>query len=106
MTDRDLHFLLFVVAFIAVCCWNIWRSSKSYSILRRWASENRFEILSSEQRNLWVGPFFWKSSNAQTIYYVKVRDETGGERRGWVKCGGVLLGNIVDRAVVIWDEDN
>ena len=85
-------FLLVPIVVALAGCAIFWHFSRSRSLLERWADENGYEILESEYRNLFKGPFFFWSSEDQTVYRVKVRDREGQVRSGWVRCGGWFLG--------------
>jgi hypothetical protein len=97
---------LFAVAAIAVLIglsfW--WQSSRSSSLLQRWAEENGYRIVRREYRTFFRGPFFWNSSKGQTVYYVVAEDSAGARRSGYVRCGGWWLGLVSDRVEVRWDE--
>ena len=82
-----------------------WHFSRSRSVLEQWADEQGFEILSSEYRNFARGPFFWTSSQGQTVYFVTVRDGGGRVRSGWVRCGGWFSGLMTDKAEVRWEDE-
>jgi len=101
--DNGLLIVIFVVVGIAACAWHICRSR---SLLQQWACENCYEILHSEYRNLFKGPFFWTTSKGQTVYYVKVRDPEGNVRTGWVRCGSWWLGLMSDKTEVRWENGN
>lgn len=73
------------------------------SILRLWADRNGYEILSSEGRHLFSGPFFLKTFSGQHVYRVTVRDSRGTIRKGWVRCGGAWLGCLSSHADAEWD---
>jgi hypothetical protein len=90
------------VAFVAVA-WTF-HFSRAQSILRQWAEENGYEIISSEHRWLLTGPFWWRKSEHQAVYYVTVRTRGGQVRRGWIRCGGWFLGLWSNAADVEWDE--
>jgi len=94
---------LIVVAFIASVIWLHFH--RSNVILRRWAGRNDFRIVLSEYRPFFKGPFFWTSSNGQTVYYVTVEDDKGQRRHGWVRCGGWWMGMLSDAAEVRWVEE-
>ena len=97
--------VLMVVLFIGIAVFAFFLSfSRSESVLDEWANENGFEILESEYRTFFRGPFFFRSSKGQTVYRVKVRDRDGRVRSGWVRCGGWFLGLLSDKAVVDWDD--
>lgn len=95
-----------VVLAIVAFAYLAWHFSRSRSVLEQWADENGFEILSSEYRNLFRGPFSWTTSKGQTVYYVRVRDRQGTERTGWVRCGGWVLGLMSDKAEVRWEDES
>ena len=90
-------FVIFVVGMM------FWRYSRAEDILTCWAEDNGYEIVLSERRSFWRGPFFW-SSKGQEVYYVTVRMPDDQLRRGWVRCGGWFLGLLSDQAEVEWDE--
>ena len=90
--------LLFVV-FLLAC-----QIIRPRQILNRWAAANNLEILSADYRWFRYGPFFWTTSKGQCVYYVTVLTHDGWERRGWVRCGGWILGVFSDNAEVRWDE--
>src|SRR5262245_52480056 len=77
--------------------------SRSRELLEVWAKQNGFRLLQSERRCLLRGPFLWGSSKNQTVYRVKIRDEAGRIRSGWVRCGGWCLGLFSDQVEVRWD---
>jgi hypothetical protein len=83
-----------------------WFKASSKAILRKWAKENGFQIVKSRQGSFFTGRFkWWTNGRMQDIYFVKVRDQDGHERSGWVRCGsffgGVLFSNQIE---VRWDE--
>jgi hypothetical protein len=80
-----------------------WHFSRARSMLERWASDNGYQILNKEYRNLFRGPFLWTTSKGQAVYHVRVRDRQGLEHTGWVRCGSWFLGLISDKIEVKWD---
>ena len=77
--------------------------SRRSADLRCWAAENCLEILSSDKKfMLGAGPFKWSTnSRNQLVFFVRVRDSSGRERSGWVRCGSYLgLGKNIE---VKWD---
>ena len=63
-----------------------------------------YELLDARYSWFRRGPFFFRSSEEQAVFYVTVRDPEGQQRRGWVRCGGFWLGLFSDQATVKWDE--
>ena len=80
-----------------------WRRDRSRTLLEKWAYENRFKILASESRNFFRGPFFMRSTEGQTVYYVTVSDYQGKIRSAWVRCGGWWAGLLSDKVDVKWE---
>jgi hypothetical protein len=104
---RDIsHVLPIVLALVAAIAGLYWQSSRSRTLLKRWAMQNDYALLSSQYRYLRKGPFTWTSSKNQTVYYVTVRDKQNHIRSGWVCCGGWWLGVYSDKTEVSWDEIN
>lgn len=104
-TQTDIVPLLFAVFVITlvILAW-AWHFSRSRSILQKWADDNGYQLLQAEYRWFRKGPFFWRASRDQVVYYVTVRDQLGRERRGWVRCGSWLLGMFSNRADVRWED--
>jgi len=82
----------------------VWSFSRGRALLNRWAQDNGFQILHSEMRTLCAGPFTWTSSRNQMVYFVRVRDQEGRERSGWVRCGSFWLGIWSDKTEVRWKD--
>jgi hypothetical protein len=102
MGDVSFLFLL-VLGLAAIGAMLIFHFSRARSILEQWAETNGYEILSSEHRFL-GGPFWWRKSKGQEVYYVKIRTSDGRLKLGWVRCGGWFLGIFTNDAGVEWDE--
>jgi hypothetical protein len=104
MNDIGIVFVfLFVMAVIAIASF-AWRTSRSQTIIDRWAAANGFRVLSAEQRFLRTGPFFFRHDKRQTVYHVTVQDSTGRTRSGYIRCGGWFAGLLSDTARVEWDD--
>jgi hypothetical protein len=91
-----------VAAFGGLMLW--WHFSRSASLLDRWAERNGYRVLDREYRSFFKGPFFWTTSEGQTVYHVTVEDKEGRRRTGWVRCGGWFLGLLSDNVEVRWDD--
>lgn len=98
------HFLLPAAVLALVTLAFSWSYRRSREILANWADRNGYQVLSSEFRWFFKGPYFWKSSKNQTVFRVIVEDETEAVRTAWVRCGSYWWGVFVDEADVIWDE--
>ena len=82
-----------------------WQFSRSRTILEQWAAENGYQILERERRYMRLGPFWWRTGKNQQVYYVRVRDGSGRERSGYVRCGSWLAGMLSSQATVAWDDE-
>ena len=80
-----------------------WERRRSEQLIDRWARQQGYQLL--DRKYLWFsrGPFFWRTSKGQTVYYVTLRDDQGHLRRAWVRCGGWFLGLWSDKVAVEWD---
>ena len=101
-----MHALTTIFGTLLVCvavwlAW-LWRTNRSRVIIDRWAKENGYAVISANLR-LWPGPFVLRRTEGQTVFRVHVRDATGLERHGWVRCGSLMLGLMSDQATVQWD---
>jgi hypothetical protein len=83
-----------------------WGGRRDSSILRKWAEENRLQVLLSERRVLLGrGPFSYWRAPKQTVYFVRVRDQQGKERSGWLRFGSYWGGTWdSDKAEAKWEE--
>ena len=96
-------FLVFILILLFAALAHWYNLTRSRAMMRRWASENGYEILESQYRVFRRGPFFWSSSKAQTVFYVKTRDRLGYMRSGWVRCGSWWWGLWSNQVEVRWD---
>ncbi|MDH3590587.1 MAG: hypothetical protein OER88_01820, partial [Planctomycetota bacterium] len=68
------------------------------------AATNGYTLESAQYRWFWRGPFFLRSTEEQSVFYVTVKDAGGRARKGWVRCGSFWAGILSDKATVKWDE--
>lgn len=106
MANNEFSMILWFIVFGALVIGSIfWANSRSRQIIEGWAEMNGFQLVASEQRYLWRGPFFWSTSRNQTVYYVTVMTPDGRTRHAWARCGswwvGVLFSDEID---VQWDD--
>ena len=94
-----LFLLLIVVAVISI----IWTYSRADDLLDRWASSNGYQLLHKEQRSLRTGPYFWRHSRGQLVYYVTITDHSGERRSAYVRLGGWWMGLWSEDVDVTWD---
>ena len=95
--------ILFILVALAGVGFAIYgQVTRAQTLLHKWVSENRYDLLSAENRVFRKGPFMWSGKN-QVVYRVQVRDEQGNERNGWVRCGHFFLGVLVDQVEAKWD---
>jgi len=93
-------FIILALAGVGVVIYG--QVSRSQHLLHKWASENQYDLVYAQNRVFRKGPFMWSGKN-QVVYRIHVRDEQGNERKGWVRCGGWLLGMLADKVEVRWD---
>lgn len=55
--------------------------------LLKWTIQSGYSIIRMERRTLFKGPFQWKSTRMQAIFYVELLDQNYIKRSGWVCCG-------------------
>jgi len=102
-THSAFGYALLLPAAILLITYVAWCFYRSRSLLRRWADENRFQII--DFRLTSSGPLAWTSSRSQTIYFVRIRDGDGKERRGWVRCGSFWAGVFSKKTEVKWENE-
>ena len=94
-----------IIIGLIVVCWmalsTTWHWFRSRSILKQWAEAHGYELVKMSMAWTKGGPF-WLTTR-QEVYQIRVRDNRGRERRGWAKCGGAVLGFLVDKVEVKWD---
>jgi hypothetical protein len=105
MVNGILVVFFVLLGLVAAIASIVWHFSRSRFVLGQWADKQGFQVLHSEYRYLFRGPFFWTTSRGQTVYYVKVRDRRGTERSGWVRCGGWFFGLMTNKAEVRWEDE-
>ena len=98
--------IVLAIVILVLVIYFAWYFPRSRSVLEHWAKQNGFEIIHSEFRWLFRGPFSFLSNRGQTVYRVRVRDHHGLERSGWVRCGSIWIGLFSDQAIVTWDLDD
>jgi hypothetical protein len=94
--------LIFGIAVIAIVLALMF--TRSRQVLKTWARENGYEILSSELRFLSRGPYTWTLLGKQWVFHVAVRAGDGTVRTGYVKCGSFFWGVLVNKAEVAWSD--
>lgn len=94
------YFAVFAVIVIALAALV---SKNRYSLLDSWAQENKYIILSKKQALLWRGPFWWSSSATQSVFRVKVQDEVGNIKTGWVRVTSFTWASGELPYEAVWD---
>ncbi len=94
-----------VIAVIALVILSfVWRFNRANTLLQRWAEENGFQILHQEHRLVRRGPYLFRATDDQMVYYVAVMDRQGRERRGYVRLGGWFAGMFSSQVDVRWED--
>ena len=97
------NILLIFVAALGVGGMVYGMATRSERIVREWAVKNGLDLEEAEFRMFRKGPF-WFSGRGQVVYRVAARDAQGRLRRGWVRCGGFLLGVMENKVEARWDD--
>lgn len=103
--DQSFQVILFILIGSAIIGLNLWLSSKSRSLVEQWAHQHGYTLLHYERRIFFLGPFFWTTSRSQIVYYLRIRDQQGTERTGWIRCGSWMLGLLTDAVEVRWEDE-
>jgi hypothetical protein len=86
------------------------RPAFARSVLQRWASSKRYEILRFE-RCFYCGQFpLWTTSHKQMVFFVTIRDDSGRERSCWLRFGSIWSGGFnagyKNEPDIIWSDTN
>src|SRR5438067_1897219 len=77
-------------------------------MLQTWAERNHFQLLDFRQRAFCEpAPFLFWTSHRQPNYFVRVRNQHGKERSGWVRLGTIwesIYWGGKDKVEVRWEE--
>jgi len=97
MKTHDTTLLIVTVIFVLplLVASIVWTDRRSKTVLRNWAQHNGYQIIYSEVRYFFLGPFFWTTGH-QTVFYVRLRDRHGQQRAAWVRCGSYYSGLLSD----------
>jgi hypothetical protein len=88
----------FLVIAAIVVGYALWTFKISSAALRDWAAREGLEILTSSNRHLFRGPYFWEGPRNQAVYFIRARDSAGRVRSGWVR----IIPEPHDRIEVTW----
>jgi hypothetical protein len=93
-----------VMVITLVVGFHVFHSNRGLAILKKWVARNGFQLL-DYRRPFYSGGFSpFSTSRGQVVYSVKVRDASGDERTGWVRCGSFFGGVLFsDEAEVKWE---
>ncbi len=103
-----VQLLVFFAFLVAVVVLNrAWVRFRVVSIIRVWAKEQGFELVSAQLRGLRQGPFLMQGGRSDTVHRIVVRERSGGTRAGWVLCRNGVFAMIHDRELVVkWDHES
>lgn len=94
-------YLAFIAGVIIISA--AWASGRARTLIGGWAAENGYQLIESERRYLRTGPYFWRHSRGQVVYYVTVIDPGGWRRSGYVRLGNWFFGMLGDQVDVTWE---
>jgi len=96
--------LLVLVALVASIGSFYWYYRRSVEMLRSWARQNDYHIISRERRVIRTGPFFLTTGRWQAVFRIIIQDPEGYTRNGWVRVGSFWGGLFSDKVETRWDE--
>lgn len=82
----------------------LWARSRARGILDQWACSQGLRLLEARRPTRLKGPFYGTLGRNQKVYRVAVECPDGTTRRGWVRVGGRILGQLSEEVEVRWDE--
>jgi hypothetical protein len=102
--DNPLPIIVFAGVIVLGLLITWWRFQRASGMLREWARERGYELLSYQYCGFWRGPFWFWTSKGQMVYYIQVRQPDGSVRGGYVRLGNWFVGMLADEVEVAWDE--
>jgi hypothetical protein len=94
---------LVVAIILLIIIMVVWQKTASSDRLGQWAQTQGYELLSVERRSMFRGGFSWTTSKGQEVFRITIRDQDGHVRKGYVRVGGYVLGQLSDNIDVKWD---
>jgi hypothetical protein len=67
-----------------------------------WAQVSDVRVNSLSRRWLSLGPFQWRGSRWNRMFYVTAEDASGRQMEGYARVGGGYAGLIADEVEVRW----
>ena len=96
---------LFTLCSVAGLATFAWQVRRTRALLDRWAATSGFRIVARHWRVWRTGPYRFRSTDAQWVFYVTVEDASGRRRSGYARVGGFFLGLMSDAVAVTWDDE-
>ena len=62
------------------------QSIRCHLVLRRWLRRNSLQLVASDERNLFRGPFFFGTASSDKVLRIAVKDVEGVIRKGFLCC--------------------
>lgn len=103
MDDLLALLIVFFVAVVAVVT-IVWTRQRANTLIERWAAANGYHLTGREPRYLRTGPYFWRHSRSQQIYYVTITDASGRSRAAYLRLGHWFFGLFSDTLDVTWED--
>jgi len=105
MHDVAILLLIFLGAIVALYL-VAYESNNSKESLKEWAMDNNYQIIEQKLYPHLFTPFYLSSSKLQVVYKVRIKDESGNEKEGWVRLGSRWTGLRKKQYKVIWNKPN
>ncbi len=74
------------------------------SYVKRWALENRFQLIGYKGKSIYTCPISSPSSRAQSVVLAEVDTSQGVRKKVWLKIGNYIYGLFSYRVEFMWDK--
>ena len=62
------------------------QSIRCHLVLRRWLRRNSLQLVASDERTFFRGPFFFATASTDKVLRIGVKDAKGAIRKGFLCC--------------------
>jgi len=83
--------------------YRVWEQDEAIRRVLAWAKANNYQIIDALSRRWASRPGHVPSSMLQMVFRVKIKDEDGRQREGWLRLGSYFLGLVSKEQDVFWD---
>ena len=79
------------------------RLRRARGILDAWAVREQLRLLVAKPRHVFCGPFGFRGSKAQQVFWIRASDRHGTLRTGYALCGGIGMGLMSEAVKIKWE---